>query len=154
MAPEVLTGDGYTFSVDYWSIAVCMYEFVCGGLPYGEMSNDPMEIYLAIINNELVFPKFVNDKEFIDLVSNMMSKNYRSRICNYIQIKSHPYFSNFDWDGLNEMTISVPYLPKSQVDNIRVTQTYNHFIQNNSSGGQNLRSNKYDQEFVDWVNNF
>ena len=58
MAPEVILGEGYTFSIDYWSIglflfliiAICMYEFICGGVPFGETAEDPMEVYLAIIN--------------------------------------------------------------------------------------------------------
>ena len=28
MAPEVILGEGYTFKVDYWSIGICMYEFI------------------------------------------------------------------------------------------------------------------------------
>ena len=27
MAPEIVQGNGYSFQVDIWSIAVCMYEF-------------------------------------------------------------------------------------------------------------------------------
>jgi len=27
-----------------------MYEFICGGVPFGETAEDPMEVYLAIIN--------------------------------------------------------------------------------------------------------
>lgn len=50
MAPEVILGEGYTFNVDYWSIAICLYEFVCGGVPFGETADDPMDVYLAIIN--------------------------------------------------------------------------------------------------------
>lgn len=41
MAPEILTGKGYTFSVDLWSIGVCLYEFMCGGVPYAEDADDP-----------------------------------------------------------------------------------------------------------------
>jgi cGMP-dependent protein kinase len=50
MSPETITGEGYSFQVDYWSIAICMYEFMCGGLPFGDDEDEPMEIYLAIIN--------------------------------------------------------------------------------------------------------
>ena len=50
MAPEVILGEGYTFSYDFWSCAICMYEFICGGVPFGENAEDPMQVYLAIIN--------------------------------------------------------------------------------------------------------
>ena len=36
MAPEIILGKGYTFSVDLWSVGICMYEFYCGGVPYAE----------------------------------------------------------------------------------------------------------------------
>ena len=50
MAPEMIMGNGYSFEVDYWAIAVCMYEFICGEVPFGENSEDTMEIYLSIKN--------------------------------------------------------------------------------------------------------
>lgn len=50
MAPEVILGEGYSVQVDYWSIAVCMFEFICGLAPFGESAEDPMEVYMAIIN--------------------------------------------------------------------------------------------------------
>lgn len=50
MSPEVIMGEGYSFPIDYWSIAVCMYEFVCGGVPFGENAEEPMDVYLSIIN--------------------------------------------------------------------------------------------------------
>jgi cGMP-dependent protein kinase len=50
MAPEVILGEGYTFKVDFWSIAICMYEFMCGGVPFGENHEEAMDVYLSIIN--------------------------------------------------------------------------------------------------------
>ncbi len=50
MAPEVILGEGYSFKVDFWSIAVCMYEFMCGGVPFGESHEEAMDVYLSIIN--------------------------------------------------------------------------------------------------------
>ena len=50
MAPEVIMGKGYSFQVDFWSIAVMMYEFLCGSTPFGDGLEEPMDIYLAVIN--------------------------------------------------------------------------------------------------------
>ena len=50
MAPEVIMGKGYTFKVDYWSIAIMMYEYLCGKTPFGDGLEEPMDIYLAVIN--------------------------------------------------------------------------------------------------------
>ena len=45
-----------------------MYEFACGGLPFGDDENEPMNVYLAIINGELKFPKMIKDKQFHNLL--------------------------------------------------------------------------------------
>jgi serine/threonine protein kinase len=60
MAPELLFGEGYSFSADFWSCAVCMYEFVSGGLPFGESEEDPMNVYRAIIKKYIIFINFNN----------------------------------------------------------------------------------------------
>ena len=50
MAPEVILGDLYSFEIDYWSIGVCLYEFCCGILPFGENEDDPTNIYMSVLN--------------------------------------------------------------------------------------------------------
>ena len=50
MAPEVILGEGYSFQVDMWSIGICMYEFMCGAVPFGENFEDPYDVYLSIMN--------------------------------------------------------------------------------------------------------
>jgi cGMP-dependent protein kinase len=50
MAPEIILGEGYSFQVDIWSVAICMFEFMCGNVPFGENAEDPMDVYLAIMN--------------------------------------------------------------------------------------------------------
>jgi cGMP-dependent protein kinase len=41
MAPEVVMGKGYSLSVDLWSVGICLYEFMCGGVPFAEDLEDP-----------------------------------------------------------------------------------------------------------------
>jgi cGMP-dependent protein kinase len=50
MAPEVILSEGYTYSCDLWSAAICAFEFHCGTVPFGDSAEDPMQVYLAIIN--------------------------------------------------------------------------------------------------------
>ena len=50
MAPEIILGGSYSFEVDYWSLGVMIYEFMCGRMPFGEDVEETMDIYLAIIN--------------------------------------------------------------------------------------------------------
>ena len=49
MAPEIILGKGYSFSSDYWSIGICMYEIFYGFLPFGNNSRDVTDIYNNIL---------------------------------------------------------------------------------------------------------
>ena len=111
MAPEVFSGEGYSFEADYWSVAICMYEFMCGYVPFGEDLEDPLEIYNTIMNSELDFPSIIKDKSFKELMKGMLNKNLMVRICNFEQIKIHPWFKTFDWEGLLNMGLKPARIP-------------------------------------------
>ena len=112
MAPEVTKGEGYSFEVDIWSIAVCLYEFFCGKLPFGEEYEDPMDIYRAVSKEELSFPNFVHDDKFMSLLNKMLKKNPTQRLWKFEQIKEDPYFKDFDWNKLISLSYPPPYMIK------------------------------------------
>ena len=112
MAPEIILGEGYSFQVDFWSIAICMYEFICGFVPFGENAEDPMEIYLSIINEQLQFPDYCKDKKFRTLITQMLCKNPMSRLSKLSQIKVNSWFSGFDWESLSSLTMKPDVYPK------------------------------------------
>jgi len=49
MAPEVILGDGYKKKSDIWSLGIFIYELICGFVPFGELLNDPFDIYNEIL---------------------------------------------------------------------------------------------------------
>lgn len=98
MAPEVISGKGYSLPADIWSLGVCLYEFMCGELPYGEDLDNPFDIYKEIMNKVLTFPSFVKDKESKKIMLQLLSKNTESRLGgSYATLKAHRWFVDFDW---------------------------------------------------------
>ena len=64
MAPEIIQGKGYSYAADLWSVGICLFEFLCGGVPYAEEAEDPYEIYEEIIKkNSVKYPPFLKDKK-------------------------------------------------------------------------------------------
>jgi len=60
MAPEVILGKGYSYPADLWSLGIMMYEFICGGVPFGEDLSDPFRVYEAVLTGRIIYPHFVN----------------------------------------------------------------------------------------------
>lgn len=48
--------------MDYWSLGVCLYEYLCGFLPFGHNLDDPYEIYETILKGQIRYPKQMDDK--------------------------------------------------------------------------------------------
>ena len=59
MAPDVLTGQGYSFPVDLWSLGIMTYEFLFGGVPFGENMDDIYKVYEEVMIGELKYPAFI-----------------------------------------------------------------------------------------------
>ena len=159
MAPEIILGDDYSFEIDYWSIGICLYEFYCGELPFGEEAEDPMDIYLAIINNNIIFPNFVKDTEFKNLVQLMLNKNKYARYSKFEQISGHNWFKDFEWEKLVSLEISSEYLPKIASKEKDVgKKNFVEYIKNLSEWEVKEHKLKISDEekntFEQWIKNF
>jgi serum/glucocorticoid-regulated kinase 2 len=59
LAPELLLGQGYTKSVDWWTLGVLLYEMMTGLPPfYDENTN---EMYRKILQDDLRFPQDMSE---------------------------------------------------------------------------------------------
>ena len=64
MAPEIIQGKGYSYSVDLWSVGICLFEFLCGAVPFAEDLDDPFDIYDVIMKTaDIKYPHFLRDKK-------------------------------------------------------------------------------------------
>lgn len=115
MAPEMLLGKGYTFSVDYWSIGILAYKIYYGYFPFGNGMYDPMDIYHDIIEKDLLIPYNSKDS-FSTFVVKLLNKQPRERLCNFEQIKLEDFFYGFNWDELVDMKMIAPYEPEVKFD--------------------------------------
>ena len=157
MAPEITKGEGYSFQVDIWSTAICMYEFFCGKLPFGEEYDDPMDIYRAVSKEELTFPNFVTDEKFMELMIKMLKKNPTNRLWKFKQIKQDPYFADFDWNKLISLSYPPPYMLKMKEDkeNNNALIPYLSYLQ--SKGAKRIPKKKKSNrqlKFEKWLKNF
>ena len=158
MAPEITKGEGYSFQVDIWSIAICMYEFFCGKLPFGEEYEDPMDIYRAVSQEELSFPNFVHDEKFMKLMNKMLKKNPTNRLWKFKQIKEDPYFADFDWNKLISLSYPPPYMIKmkeSKDKDNNASMPYLSYLQTKTvkRGAKKKKSNRQ-IKFEKWLKNF
>ncbi len=157
MAPEITKGEGYSFQVDIWSVAICMYEFFCGKLPFGEEYDDPMDIYRAVSKEELTFPNFVHDDKFMQLMVKMLKKNPTNRLWKFKQIKQDPYFADFDWNKLMSLSYPPPYMikMKEEKENNGTLIPYLSYLQSKGVK-RNAKKKKSNRQikFEKWLKNF
>ena len=114
MAPEVIIGKGYNKNADLWSLGICLYEFLCAKVPFGDEEEDPYKVYSEILDLKISFEKEGSPpSEFAqNLIRQLLRKHPETRAGGSIEnLKKHDWFSGFDWDGLTAQTLVAPYTP-------------------------------------------
>ncbi|KAI9828508.1 MAG: hypothetical protein M1826_006045 [Phylliscum demangeonii] len=101
LAPELLLGQGYTKSVDWWTLGVLLYEMLTGLPPfYNENTN---EMYRKILGDSLHFPGTdVVPVAAKDLLMKLLDRDPDRRLGanGAAEIKAHQFFHSIDWRKL------------------------------------------------------
>ena len=122
MSPEILSGRGYSFSCDYWSVGIVSYEIFYKKFPFGNDAKDVMDIYHDIMYAPNFKYPFQNERYFYlnQLINYLLIKKVEKRFCNLNNIKKLEFFNNFEWDDLINCNVKTPFIP-----NARDLQNYN-----------------------------
>ena len=114
MAPEMINGKLYSFSCDYWSVGVCLYNIYYGKNPFGENHSDMMEVYESIIKKEVPFSFGQGNFELNSLLTNLLCKKPEERYKTLEEIKGHNFFKGFQWSELLRKKIKAPFVPQKE----------------------------------------
>ena len=155
LAPEVIAGKGYSFSSDYWSLGITMFEIFYGYVPFGQGAKDAMDVYYEVLNKKLSLPYDPKFNEINSLFKIILSKNLMYRVCNFQLLRSHPFFHEFDFDQLLAFSIKAPYIPESFIEsnaknNVSVSSQCNISISQymNSHQGYEEENVAYEEEYL------
>lgn len=114
MAPEVLRGEEYDFTVDYWSLGCMLFEALTGFPPFAGSNADETWRNLKHWKDVLKRPVwedpnyFLSNRtwSFITTCINSRSK----RFSNVKDIYAHQYFGEVNWETLRDT--KAPFVPE------------------------------------------
>ncbi|XP_076840654.1 protein kinase C delta type-like isoform X1 [Brachyhypopomus gauderio] len=109
MAPEIILGEEYSFSVDWWSFGVLVYEMLIGDLPFD--GDDEYELYESILNDTPHFPHWIT-VDTRDMLKRLFERDPSRRLGVVGNIRGQSFFKSVDWSALERRKLEPPYKPK------------------------------------------
>jgi cGMP-dependent protein kinase len=110
ISPEILTGKGYSYSCDYWSVGIITFEIYYNYYPFGNEANDPMEVYREVLKKDLSLP-YNGDHSVNSFLKAVLNKKVSKRLSSLEAAKKHSFFKGFNWNDLIDLQLKPPYIP-------------------------------------------
>nr|XP_028965713.1 serine/threonine-protein kinase OXI1-like [Malus domestica] len=106
VAPEIVSGHGHDFGVDWWSLGVLLYEMLYGTTPF--RGSNRKETFYRILKKT---PELRGQTTALrDLIKNLLEKDPKQRIGS-VEIKGHDFFKEVEWDSVLRIS-RPPYIPE------------------------------------------
>ena len=112
ISPEILSGKGYSYSCDYWSVGIIAFEIYYNYYPFGNEANDPMEVYREVLKKDLTLP-YNGDPSVNSFIKAALNKKVSKRLSSLEAAKRHSFFKDFNWNDLIDLQLKPPYIPES-----------------------------------------
>mmetsp|Transcript_19634 Transcript_19634/g.45906 ORF Transcript_19634/g.45906 Transcript_19634/m.45906 type:complete len:1846 (+) Transcript_19634:2-5539(+) len=116
VAPEVFLGKGYNQGVDIWALGVLVYELAVGFSPFNPSQDlGHLQVCSNIIQGKLTFPRSFDNDECKDFIQSLLVSDPIHRLGmqagGWEDIKTHAWFSGFDWAAMEAKTMRAPWIP-------------------------------------------
>jgi len=109
LAPEVIKGEKYTKSVDWWAVGILVYEMLTGAPPFYD--NDIQKLFHKITAGDLLVPDNLTS-DAGDFLAKLLTRDPTKRLSDPAKIKAHPWFKSLDFEKLEAKEIQPPFIPK------------------------------------------
>ncbi|TKY66204.1 Serine/threonine-protein kinase OXI1 [Spatholobus suberectus] len=110
VAPEVISGKGHDFGVDWWSLGIVLYEMLYGTTPFKGANRK--ETFHQILTRELNLTGEMT--QLRDLIKKLLEKDPNRRI-EVDEIKGHNFFKGVKWDTVLQIA-RPPYIPQNEIE--------------------------------------
>ncbi|KAF2343225.1 Protein kinase domain, partial [Trinorchestia longiramus] len=113
LAPEIILGNPYDKTVDFWALGIIIYEMIVGCPPFFDQEHHIM--YEKIINDDVKYPYM--EKKAKNLISRLLVKDPRFRIgfTKIEELFEHEFFIGF-WSKLISGRVQPPIKPFIRFD--------------------------------------
>ncbi|XP_077407770.1 cGMP-dependent protein kinase 1-like isoform X2 [Vanacampus margaritifer] len=127
MAPEVILNKGHRTSADLWALGVFTFELLTGSPPF--CGADAAQTYAVVLRgmDMVEFPDKIS-QDAADLIRKLCRDEPGDRLgtlTNGEDVRKHRWFDAFDWEGLEQGTLTPPITP--QVSSATDTSNFDRF---------------------------
>ncbi|KAI9682703.1 MAG: hypothetical protein M1829_006690 [Trizodia sp. TS-e1964] len=156
LAPELLLGQGYTKTVDWWTLGVLLFEMLTGLPPfYDENTN---EMYRKILSEPLHFPgPDIVPPAAKDLLARLLDRNPNHRLGanGASEIKAHVFFHSIDWRKLLQRKYEPTFKPNvtDALDTANFDREFTSEAPTDSFVDGPMLSQTMQQQFAGWSYN-
>eukprot|EP01052_Picozoa_sp_SAG31_P012316 SAG31_NODE_718_length_12607_cov_21.723937_8_plen_297_part_00 len=116
LAPEVIQHKGHNAAYDWWTLGIFIYELKTGKTPF--QADSAQAAYQNILTGPLYFSSVFSENAK-QLVKGLLHKNPSKRLgmsangeSSAARIKSHPWFTGFDWQQMLARELKSPWQPE------------------------------------------
>ncbi|KAM3858816.1 protein kinase C theta type isoform 2-T2 [Diretmus argenteus] len=108
IAPEILLGQKYNSSVDWWSFGVLLYEMLIGQSPFH--GRDEEELFQSIRTDNPRYPRWLPE-DARDILVKLFVREPEQRLGVKGSIRHHSFFNGTDWHALEQRKVEPPFRP-------------------------------------------
>ena len=144
MSPEILFRQKYSFTADYFSLGIILYELILCNRPYFGNKKQMKKLFKG--KEKQINMNYIPDGcsiEVCDLINKLILLNPEKRIGNkgINEIKNHPWLKYFDWKSLYLKRMKSPFIPSLNEIN------FEEYLEDDLLDISNFHHNKYNIMF-------
>uniref|UniRef100_A0A8C4IMX2 non-specific serine/threonine protein kinase n=1 Tax=Dicentrarchus labrax TaxID=13489 RepID=A0A8C4IMX2_DICLA len=159
IAPEVILRQGYGKPVDWWAMGIILYEFLVGCVPF--FGDTPEELFGQVVSDEIIWPEgddaLPSDAQ--DLITRLLRQSPLDRLGTggASEVKQHPFFLGFDWNGL--LRQKAEFIPQLEAEDDTSyfdtrSERYHHLASDEDEETNDEESSLEIKQFSSWSHRF